>query len=283
MDWHGPATASLAKLSYSLHQQLAEELNGESVYGYRKVTCLSAHVQVPDFPEVHLVDPVLSQKGCVPHRPLPSSTRDGSTVQTQWLQGPNIKSIGLVSEEDSTAQVHPLLFTRTLWDKARARGVRYFKGRPTFWDQDTKTLKVNTPDGPKTLPAETLVITAGPWSSRVTKQLLGVEIPIFDLPGHSILVRPSFSDPLPAQAVFTQTNQPGVTGTPELFVRPDGLVYIAGENDGAPLPEGTADVKPEALHIRKLALASAEISDSLRFGTVEVRQVIFINNALCSG
>ncbi|KAF8476538.1 FAD dependent oxidoreductase, partial [Gautieria morchelliformis] len=242
VDWHGHATADLARLSYSLHQQLARELDGEHAYGYRKVKSLNAHVDVPDSGQTHLPDP--------------------------WLQGRNVTSLDLLAEEDATSQVHPLLFTSTLWNKVRARGVQYVRGRPSSWDEVTKTLKVDTADGHEDLAAGTVVVAAGPWSGRVTQQLLGLDIPIFDLPGHSTLIRPS--EPLPAHAVFAQINQPGATETLEVFVRPDGLVYVAGENRGAPLPEGTADVKLDAGLAHKLVLAGAALTESLRLGTVEL-------------
>ena len=259
----------MARLSYSLHQQLAREHDGENVYGYRTLKCLNAHVRVPDSSHGdQLVDPILARSG-IQLRRLPPGM---GAASTKWLQGRNVTSLDLLSEEDTTAQVHPLLFTRTLWDTARARGVRYVKGCPSSWDQDAKTLTVDTSAGPREYQADTLVVAAGPWSGLVTKQLLGLHVPIFDLPGHSVLIRPS--EPLPAHAVFAQVHMPGATETTELFARPDGLVYIAGENNGAPLPEGTADVKVDDSLVRRLTSASAAISDALRLGTVEAQQVI---------
>lgn len=41
MDWHGPATTSLARLSYTLHQQLATEHDGAERWGYRAMESLS--------------------------------------------------------------------------------------------------------------------------------------------------------------------------------------------------------------------------------------------------
>ncbi|KAF8583010.1 hypothetical protein K439DRAFT_1634785 [Ramaria rubella] len=103
--------------------------------------------------------------------------------------------------------------------------------------------------------------------------LLGMDVPVLELPGHSILIRPR--EPLPAHAVFAEVYAPGVTGTPELFVRPNGHVSVAGENEGAPLPEGTKDVEIDSGAIDKLVKASAAISESLAAGTVEVEQVGF--------
>lgn len=41
-DWHGEATASLAKLSFDLHRQLATEGGGAARWGYRNVEVLVA-------------------------------------------------------------------------------------------------------------------------------------------------------------------------------------------------------------------------------------------------
>lgn len=40
LNWHRGPTASLAKLSFDLHQQLSDEYGGEKKWGYRRVTTL---------------------------------------------------------------------------------------------------------------------------------------------------------------------------------------------------------------------------------------------------
>lgn len=41
LDWHGPATTSLAKLSYRLHRDLATEYGGAERWGYRAMESVS--------------------------------------------------------------------------------------------------------------------------------------------------------------------------------------------------------------------------------------------------
>ena len=41
LDWHGADTASLARLSFDLHYQLAQSDGGEKKWGYRNVDTLS--------------------------------------------------------------------------------------------------------------------------------------------------------------------------------------------------------------------------------------------------
>lgn len=43
-DWHDRRTASLAALSFKLHEELAKEHDGVDKWGYRKVTTLNVEV-----------------------------------------------------------------------------------------------------------------------------------------------------------------------------------------------------------------------------------------------
>jgi hypothetical protein len=61
-DWHRGPTASLAALSFDLHQALSDEYNGEERWAYRRVTTLRVKIE-PDerekiLPDVNWVDGV---------------------------------------------------------------------------------------------------------------------------------------------------------------------------------------------------------------------------------
>jgi len=269
LHWHGPRTASLAELSYRLHEQLANELDGKKAYGYRRLTTLELCVRVNKESTNPLVDPIFAT------RPELQRRSGLGTPHTEWLRGPNFENLDLLAEEgeNSTAQLHPLHFTKTLFKKAQEGGVKYIKGQPESWEEDSKYLKINTPNGLQNIVADTLVIAAGPWSSRVSKTLFNLELPIFNHPGHSILIRPT--DTPPAFAVFAQVHASEVTETPEFFSRPDGHIYVAGENQGPPLPEGTADVEIDPKAIRKLLNAASKVSNVLSNGVVEVEQLCY--------
>lgn len=101
-----------------------------------------------------------------------------------------------------------------------------------------------------------LILSAGPWSGSVCTQLNLPSIPLSNLPGHSLLIRPALNvvdlPELPAEAVFAGISggeigvhastsgkarslrkdeiEDGYTRSPELFPRSNGLVYVAGEN-----------------------------------------------------
>lgn len=113
---------------------------------------------------------------------------------------------------------------------------------------------------PISVALDRLVIAAGPWSAAVCSTLGLPPIPLTNLPGHSLLIRPSLSGysphpgttTLPSQAVFAgisgavggvhastsglargltpEEKAEGFTRSPEFFVRTNGLVYVAGEN-----------------------------------------------------
>ena len=44
-DWHRGHTASLAALSFDLHQALSDEYNGEERWAYRRVTTLQVKIE----------------------------------------------------------------------------------------------------------------------------------------------------------------------------------------------------------------------------------------------
>ena len=274
LDWHGPGTASLARLSFKLYQDLAQEFNGEETFGYGRLRSFSltktASVNVPHDPIIHAFRPHL--KGTQQHAP----------ADTEWLQDSTVDSLERISDESTTAQVIPGPFTQKMFEEAKSAHVKYVKGCPLSWNQEEKWLDVSTADGNIRIPCNNILITAGPWSARVSKQLLGVEIPISYLPGHSIIIRPS--SPLPHHAVFARIYGDNLTLTPELWCRQNGLVYVAGENSGAPLPEGTDSVELDPASIQKLVNASREISSSLAEGTIEAQQVgLFTREIICSG
>lgn len=120
------------------------------------------------------------------------------------------------------------------------------------------------------LPYSSLVIAAGPWSNKVCNTLALPSIALSNLPGHSILLRPSLSavkiDPssqLPSAAVFAgisttaigvhastsgvarsltaSERDQGYTASPELFPRANGLVFVAGENSIPSVKVGKAE------------------------------------------
>ena len=263
--WHTPETESLVRLSYSLHEELAHEFDGESSWGYRRLRALTLVKDLRKSQEALVEE--CSIRGV---HPEPPSLGEEPT-DLEWLQGYGIRSIELVAKEDGAAQVDPALFTKRIFQVALEAKVKYIKGRPTSWNNDSRLLQISTKEGEVAIPCDSLVIAAGPWSAIITEELLSMTIPISYLPGHSIHIRPS--QPVPAHVVHGRLLGKGLTTTPCIFPWRDGLVYVGGENVGAPLPGGTYDVEIDPRAIQKLIQTSREVSRMLAEGVVERKQV----------
>lgn len=178
----------------------------------------------------------------------------------------------MLSDEGTTAQVDSELFGQTLWIACLDAGVTLVQGRAKGISQaaDGSVREVTvqqTSDGStKILPADRLVLAAGPWTGSLAKELFPaltsqIAVPIKELPGHSIIFKAPH--PLPAEAVFCTMRDADATTGPECFTRPDGTIYVAGENSGAPLPLGTYAVSKDENILHKLRRAVDIIAPSL--------------------
>lgn len=187
---------------------MAKELDGESRYGYRKVSSLSMDVQEGNGKSDQLdSDPLKS-----------------------WLDPNNVANVDLI-DDSGTAQVHPEFFCHTLHKECIKGGVKLIKGRAMSvktTDQGSHVIQYGN-EG-REIEADRVVLCTGPWSGKVAKELFDIDVPIHELAGHSIVLRTS--NPLPPLAIFAsvQDKSSSSTTTPELFSRPDGTIYIAGEN-----------------------------------------------------
>jgi glycine/D-amino acid oxidase-like deaminating enzyme len=97
LDWcDGSPVGPLARVSFALHAELARELATD--YGYRRMDTYMLAAR---------------EKGAVAggHR-IP---------EPRWIDGPAIVA-GALGSPETTAQVHPALFTTALLDAARERG-----------------------------------------------------------------------------------------------------------------------------------------------------------------
>ncbi len=244
LDWHGSATASLGRLSYQLHKSLADEHNGREKWLYRELTTLEADIRI------------------------------NSTVNRgpKWLKGAKrIKTMGTV---DTTAQVHPRLFTETMFRLAEAQGVSFVQGKVTkILRTDGRVQGVAI--GSLTIQADCVVVTAGPWSSSLGFK----EIDAYR--AHSVVIHPHPSLPDPT-AIFAEVeDDDGILASPELYCRQDE-VYICGRlhrmkvEDGESLPEGPAEVKVDMDNCNELARVGGLLSTALRDGTVTAKQACFL-------
>ncbi|KIJ52388.1 hypothetical protein M422DRAFT_64893 [Sphaerobolus stellatus SS14] len=262
-EWYSQGTESLARLSYGLHEELALEFGGDTVYGYRKLQALELVKDIDEKGDC--------QQGDVSGIYSQPAALDEEPTGIQWLQDSTVKRLKLLTKEDSTAQVDPALFTNTIFEKSKSEKVAYIKGKPISWDENSEMLSISTEHETCSVPCDCLVTTAGPWSAGVVKQLIGVEIPVGSLPGHSILIRPS--EAVPPQAIHACLYGKDVVSRPVCFTWSNGLVYIGGENVGLPLPtNGTEDIQIDSAAIEKLINTSKELSKVLAKGAIERKQ-----------
>ena len=234
LDWcDGTALGPLARRSFALHAELAQTL--KSNYGYRRLRTLAVSASA---------------------KPAPKSLTNFTAVH--WLDG-NCLAASILGDEQTTAQVHPELFTQALLAAACQSGAKLIKGVVEgIVQSDAKVIGVRV-DG-SLLPTNTAVIAMGPWSGQLAGTL---PLPsIYGLKGHSIIVRPSV--PVPAQALFLDYETAhGERLAPEVYPRPDGTVYLSGLSEDAPVPPQPADVKPHAQAGQYLQTIAASLSSGL--------------------
>lgn len=102
LDWHGPATTSLARLSYGLHQELAAEYDGPNRWGYRDMDSFSFAISANDSSSPPEDSYALEESNFYVSEP----NGDGE-VEVDWLN-PNGETT-ILGTTESTRQVHVLL------------------------------------------------------------------------------------------------------------------------------------------------------------------------------
>jgi hypothetical protein len=121
LDWHGPATTSLAALSWRLHAELAHTHGGAKAWGFRTMDSVSYTVQASHSPApAPEGNPALEGSDMRP-RPPPLD----EDVDQRWLNANGDTSV--LGTTESTAQV--CVTDRFVWDRRRAGADRYVERR----------------------------------------------------------------------------------------------------------------------------------------------------------
>jgi len=240
LDWcRGSPVDALARRSFQLHKDLARELDVD--WGYRCLDTLGV---------------------------LASDSRDFSTYgrveAPAWLDA-EIGVHGQLGTIQTTAQVHPAGFTRTMMDVAVAAGTKIVIGVVegiALGGGGTRVSGVIV-DG-ETIAADTAVIAMGPWSILACQWL---PLPAtHGLKGHSFVFR--YQPPEPHALFVEFETSRGEVDSPEVFPRTDGTTYVCGARGAAALPVDPAMVQPEEAPSERLldqvrrfapALGSSEI------------------------
>ncbi|VFQ75307.1 unnamed protein product [Cuscuta campestris] len=245
-DWcDGGPLSALARASFDLHRSLAEELDGPQSYGYRPLTALS--VSVEESPPS-----VLSRGRRSPA--LPS-----------WVDGP-AKGPKTIGTTDTTAQVHPLLFTKTLWARAvEHHGAELVIGKLERVAVDGGRAAAVVLEGGEQIAADAVVLALGPWSSKLG--ILRSIIRVYGLKAHSIVLEPNERDKITPHALFLSYYPAHSQGEepidPEVYPRPTGEVYICGMSARAEVPDDPEEVHPDTESIAMLKRVAGNVSSHL--------------------
>src|SRR6185312_9919983 len=215
MDWcDGTPLMHLARRSFGLHRQLAEEYAGE--WGYRRMTTYGG---------------VLRN----------SSTAASRGAPPGWLS-PEVSIHGQLGSTDTTAQVHPAAFTAGMMRAAQARGAELRLGNVRgLLCRGGDVVGVDL-DG-EALTGDAVVIAMGPWS-MLAAQWLPLP-PVFGLKGHSVVFETGTA--IPSEALFLEyRDASGSTLAPEVFPRADGTTYVCAISSESPVPADPELVVPDA-------------------------------------
>ena len=279
------ASADLAKLSFDLHAQLADDLGNPAEYRRVDTLGLRARVATPDAPA--------ARSSGKPRRV--SGDPDGTLSVPEWIDAPGARSFSFMGSAaadsaNPTAQVTPHALTHALLNAATAAGCMLVKGTVIDVLKDTsaasgkpRVVGVALQDG-RVIDAAAVVIAMGPWSSHASEWLPGLH-PVRGIRAHSITLRPQ-DDVILSHALFVDVvDVDGSHCDPEVYPRPSGEVYICGNGgicDTEPVPAHPKDVAFDpavtaSLHRLACAIAS-------RFGTdasvLEKQQACFLPTTL---
>ncbi|KAK7263192.1 hypothetical protein RJT34_30778 [Clitoria ternatea] len=245
LDWcDGGPMEPLARASFNLHRSLSEELDGPRSYGYRPLTTLS-----------------LSVSESVRNNPSGAT----STLPS-WVNGP-VSGARTIGSLDTTAQVHPQLFTRTLIDRAvEKHGVKVVIGKLERLEvEEGGGVGSVVLDGGRSLDADAVVLALGPWSCKV--EVLSSLFRVYGVKAHSIVLEPREANSITPHALFLSYN----SFDPEVYPRPTGEVYVCGMSKEEEVPNDPQEIRGNPESIEMLKTVARTVSSHLGEGVARVK------------
>ncbi|CAI0428496.1 unnamed protein product [Linum tenue] len=260
LDWcDGGPVGPLARASFNLHRTLAEELDGAQSYGYRPLTTLSVTVA-----ESELGNP-------------PESSSAAKKIPN-WVDGP-ARGPRTIGTTETTAQVHPQLFTRTLITKAvESYGVEVVIGKVEAVAVEEGRANSVVLEGGRVIESDAVVLALGPWCGKF--EMLKSIFRVYGLRAHSIVLEPKRPDAITPHALFL-SYLPGGGGKPmdpEVYPRPTGEVYVCGMSSEVEVPDDPEQITGDPESIRVLKRVAKTVSSHLAEGeaTVKAEQACFL-------
>ncbi|KAL0817599.1 hypothetical protein Bca101_074043 [Brassica carinata] len=228
-DWcDGSPVGSLARASFDLHRSLSEELNGVESYGYRPLTTLSVTV-------------------------TESKPVSGGLGLPDWVNGP-VKSPSTIGTTQTTAQVHPQLFTRKVLSTAVEKyGVEVVTGKLEEVRVEQGRVDSVVLEGGRVIEADSVVLAMGPWSDKL--EMLSSVFRVYGTKAHSIVLEPKEPNAITPHALFLSyyPSNGGGALDPEVYPRPTGEVYLCGMSSQVEVPDDPDQVtsNPESIEVLK--------------------------------
>ncbi|ERM99286.1 hypothetical protein AMTRI_Chr02g253920 [Amborella trichopoda] len=252
LDWcDGSPLGPLARASFRLHQTLAQELDGPRAYGYRPLNALSL---------------TFSEQ--------PNAYKVVAGGVSPWIDGP-VRRLSTIGTPETTAQVHPKLFSETLLRAARDRyGVEVVMGEVESVEVEGGRVR-GVLVGGELLPADAVVLALGPWSNRLP--LLSSIFRVSGVKAHSIVLEPHDPKAITPHALFLRyITAQGVEIDPEVYPRPTGEVYVCGMSETTEVPDDPQQITPKEESVAMLHRVAATVSSHLRGAQVKEEQACFL-------
>ncbi|KAK9165829.1 hypothetical protein Scep_001020 [Stephania cephalantha] len=206
-----------------------------------------------------------------PHRHrvrLPSAP----SAVPDWVDGPatNPRTIGT---PETTAQVHPQLFTRKLVAVAEAEhGLEVVIGEldHVAVDGGGRATGAALKDG-RVIAADAVVLALGPWSGRLS--MLNSLFRVYGLKAHSIVLEPNEPSVITPHALFLSyySSHGGRPMDPEVYPRPTGEVYVCGMSSEAQVPDDPEGIVGDVESIKVLKRVAGTVSSLLKEGEARVK------------
>ena len=243
LDWcDGTPLQALARRSFALHASLAEDI--EADWGYRRMTTYGGF----------------------------GGAGSGFRAGPDWVST-DVALDRRLGTTETTAQVHPRLYTEETMHAAERNGARLVSGDVKGVERSGdgwRILGVEAEGRP--LHGDAVVIAMGPWSLLAARWL--PIPPVFGLKGHSLVF--DTGGKIPADALFLEVVEAtGAASSPEVFPRTDGTTYVCGISSESPVPLDPADVCPDPGAIERLEAICREISPVLRDAPIMARQACY--------
>ena len=245
-DWcAGTPLDALARRSFALHAQLAEEIASD--WGHRPMTAYSGFVASD------------------------GDARRQSRSALGWL-GDGVVIAQRIGTAETTAIVHPRRFTSGMMNAAIVNGAELRPGRVTGILRDANGTKVNGVEVEgRVIDADAVVIAMGPWSLLAAQW---ISMPaVYGQRSPSIVY--DLGSNVPADALFLECESEGDTVSIEVFPRADGSTHVTALSDIAPLPLDPAAVTPDREAIARLQSICERLSPLFRPERIIAQQACF--------